>query len=435
MTDEEGFLQAIIESPDDDAPRLVFADWLEERGDPRGEFIRVQCEQARMSEDDGQWPIRVRREEELLNLHGPAWLGGVSGLVTDCRFARGFVESATMGARQFLTHADKLFRLAPIRHLRLTRLGSSKVSARDIANCPVLGRLRRLDIVGLLGDAPIQTLLRSPFLVDLRELDLSGTELGRACLETMRASSLRSLELLDLSDNSNWCQGLDILAGDDLPFTLRTLHLVRANVDTRGVETLAQGPGLTQMNDLNLKENRIRVAGAQAIARSRVLTQLTTLNLRGCVIGVGGTQALAASSNVRKLRGLDLQGNNLGNNGLRAILTSPYLTDLTELHLGSNQLTTPGIEDLAAWPGLARLRVLNLYNNPAIGEAGVRALAGSPHVRNLRELDLAHCNLDVEAAEVLIASPYLDRLRYLLVGGNRLGAKAGALRERFPIVG
>ena len=42
MTHDEAFLQAIIDNPDDDAPRLIYADWLEERGDPRGEFIRVQ---------------------------------------------------------------------------------------------------------------------------------------------------------------------------------------------------------------------------------------------------------------------------------------------------------------------------------------------------------------------------------------------------------
>jgi uncharacterized protein (TIGR02996 family) len=37
----DGFLQAIVENPDDDTPRLVYADWLDEHGDPaRTEFIR-----------------------------------------------------------------------------------------------------------------------------------------------------------------------------------------------------------------------------------------------------------------------------------------------------------------------------------------------------------------------------------------------------------
>lgn len=43
-----GLLAAILATPDDDVPRLVFADWIEERGDPNwAEFIRVQCALAR----------------------------------------------------------------------------------------------------------------------------------------------------------------------------------------------------------------------------------------------------------------------------------------------------------------------------------------------------------------------------------------------------
>jgi uncharacterized protein (TIGR02996 family) len=43
MTTQEAFLQAIGETPQDDTPRLVFADWLEEQGQAqRAEFIRIQ---------------------------------------------------------------------------------------------------------------------------------------------------------------------------------------------------------------------------------------------------------------------------------------------------------------------------------------------------------------------------------------------------------
>jgi uncharacterized protein (TIGR02996 family) len=48
MNEREAFLLAICENPDDDTPRLVFADWLQEHGDEaRAEFIRVQIELAR----------------------------------------------------------------------------------------------------------------------------------------------------------------------------------------------------------------------------------------------------------------------------------------------------------------------------------------------------------------------------------------------------
>src|SRR5687767_11912611 len=47
MSDRDAFLAAIRAAPDDDAPRLVFADWLAERGDPAcAELIRGQCASA-----------------------------------------------------------------------------------------------------------------------------------------------------------------------------------------------------------------------------------------------------------------------------------------------------------------------------------------------------------------------------------------------------
>ncbi len=49
MTEEEAFLRAVTENPEDDTPRLIFADWLDDHDDPRGSFIRVQCELARLA--------------------------------------------------------------------------------------------------------------------------------------------------------------------------------------------------------------------------------------------------------------------------------------------------------------------------------------------------------------------------------------------------
>lgn len=56
MSERDAFLAAILESPDDDGPRLIFADYLEENGDPaRGEFIRIQCAIARLPA--GKWEV------------------------------------------------------------------------------------------------------------------------------------------------------------------------------------------------------------------------------------------------------------------------------------------------------------------------------------------------------------------------------------------
>jgi uncharacterized protein (TIGR02996 family) len=44
MSDEADFVRAIQENPEDDRARLVYADWLEERGDIRGEYLRLDCQ-------------------------------------------------------------------------------------------------------------------------------------------------------------------------------------------------------------------------------------------------------------------------------------------------------------------------------------------------------------------------------------------------------
>src|SRR5262245_36042235 len=49
------FFEAIAAEPDSDAPRLVYADWLDDRGEAdRAELIRVQCELARLKADGSE---------------------------------------------------------------------------------------------------------------------------------------------------------------------------------------------------------------------------------------------------------------------------------------------------------------------------------------------------------------------------------------------
>ncbi len=47
MTDDEAFLAAIAARPSDDLTRLVYADWLEERDDPRAAYVRLTVEAAK----------------------------------------------------------------------------------------------------------------------------------------------------------------------------------------------------------------------------------------------------------------------------------------------------------------------------------------------------------------------------------------------------
>lgn len=157
---EADMLGAVLAEPDEDAPRLVMADWLEDRDAPgdreRAEFIRAQCELALLRKalvaPDGDSRVKAlwRRERELLdgaspapgmaNVRGPAvsrlvprlihhrlWAGATLLNIYEAdnahvqwSFRRGFVHAVTLSADAWLEHADALLAVAPVREVTLT---------------------------------------------------------------------------------------------------------------------------------------------------------------------------------------------------------------------------------------------------------------------------------------------------------------------------
>ena len=64
---DDGWLQAICQTPEDDAPRLVYSDWLDEHNQPeRAEFIRLQCRLAKIDAYDPERAHLQWREGQLL---------------------------------------------------------------------------------------------------------------------------------------------------------------------------------------------------------------------------------------------------------------------------------------------------------------------------------------------------------------------------------
>src|SRR5215216_1158299 len=104
-TTEAGFLHDIREHPEDDAPRLIYADWLEEHGDEtdraRADLIRVQCRLAQLPDDDPEREDLEEREKGLLRRLDD-WLGPVRAACRAVELHRGFVSAATIDAEQLL---------------------------------------------------------------------------------------------------------------------------------------------------------------------------------------------------------------------------------------------------------------------------------------------------------------------------------------------
>ena len=121
MSDEKALLAAIWEYPHEDAPRLVYADWLQETEKPvnvaRAEFIRLQIERARLDEWDDAARIEQlkQREEELWEVHRKEWKSALPKELKSERFQRGFVYSRdrAFGGEKFLKLAPNAFDAAP----------------------------------------------------------------------------------------------------------------------------------------------------------------------------------------------------------------------------------------------------------------------------------------------------------------------------------
>ncbi|MBX9580765.1 MAG: TIGR02996 domain-containing protein [Gemmataceae bacterium] len=65
MSDEDAFLAAIAAAPLDDTPRLVYADGLDDRNDPRAEYVRLEVERQHLKPKDKRRPDLTARLEAL----------------------------------------------------------------------------------------------------------------------------------------------------------------------------------------------------------------------------------------------------------------------------------------------------------------------------------------------------------------------------------
>src|SRR5262245_60794313 len=89
--DESAFVQALLDDPSDPTTAMVFADWLEERGDPRGELLRIQTELAAWVPDFARREKLEAREKKLLDRFAVRWLGPLREVCSSWRFRHCFV--------------------------------------------------------------------------------------------------------------------------------------------------------------------------------------------------------------------------------------------------------------------------------------------------------------------------------------------------------
>ena len=137
-----------LQQDSDDSTRLVYADYLEDRGDEaltaRGELIRVQIELAAPAPINRRTAELTARQNDLLARWERVWLGEWADVLDGWAFRRGFVEAIRADASVFLDCAADWFAEWPtLTVAKLTRSGSH---LPELAESPWLAHLRGLDL-------------------------------------------------------------------------------------------------------------------------------------------------------------------------------------------------------------------------------------------------------------------------------------------------
>jgi uncharacterized protein (TIGR02996 family) len=327
-------LSAVADDPDEDAPRLVLADWLEEHGDPaRAEFIRLQCELAQLPAFDPRWQALGRRTHELLVEHLAAWTGGAPSS-WQLGFERG------------------LLTMSPSSLALMRRRGAEWWDTHG-------AWVTHLTLCGECRDAALQRL--APRFTRLARLSFQGAwEGGRSVTdEGVKAlAGLTQLRRLDLADSTVTDAGLQTLA---TLTRLQSLNLSRTGVTDEGLAVVVH---LQRLRELWLTATAVTDAGLGALAGLR---QLGTLALGFCV-GITGT-GLKYLAGLSRLQTLILLGCPILDAGLKELAT---LKRLRCLNLGRPDVTDDGLRQLAV---LRQLQTLLLFRaGERYTQAGVAAL-------------------------------------------------------------
>jgi uncharacterized protein (TIGR02996 family) len=471
----QAFLDAIVAAIDDDTPRLVYADWLEEQGDGgRAEFIRVQVERARLPAWDAAQVRLGLREQELLRRHGESWLAELPA-IQGARwegFRRGIVAEvafASFEAMRKNAHACRAVApveavrvrwprrregrqaVQPVAELReLTLTGNPDYEAFEwLAESPQLSTLRRLT-AGNLWDGSFEQLVASPHLANLKSLRVPANNLAnRGLFALTRSASLSALEELDFSSQSRHeryihdpvIRAAGMAALMDWPglATLRSLILSGNDLSRDGLRALLRSPRLGRLKELSLRDTRLdgqamaefasalpglgletldlgdnvlKDVGAEYVATVPCLRELKVLRLDRCEIPPTGARLFAKKASfLGGLRLLDVGHNHFGPAGLGTLLEREP-SSLHTLRMRDNDLFDKGAALLAGSPASDALLEVDLGQN-GLGDAAALDLGGSAHLRELLVLRLADNRIGKQAAAALAASPLGRRLAVL----------------------
>lgn len=272
MSDADALLAAIAAHPLEDTPRLVYADWLDDHGEPiRAEFIRVQCAVRRLEERpaaEQREHVRLwQRQQALIDNHRRDLLGPLGDDLSyfDATFDRGFAAELNMLAPVFLKHAAAVAALRPAPRVRVAAAGERQLG--PLLACPEAAVIESLvvrdpaDVWNPVPGELVAALAENPHLGRLETLDLNGTAAGDAGLHALAfGGGLPRLTELAVARCGITDAGVGDLIGSPLWARLRRIDLAANPLTDLAAEHLAAAPA-NPLEYLNLRRTHIDLAG------------------------------------------------------------------------------------------------------------------------------------------------------------------------------
>jgi len=454
---EAALLAEIRARPDDDGPRLVFADALSDRGDPWGELIVAGCELARLARN-GAIDAERRRglDERCRELRQQRWRE--RSWKFDAALDRGFCASVEAASNEMATVEGYEFAV-----LREVRLWGDSTALTALADWPSLGQLDRLVFRGnverhyrsLFLSAEAQAIRAAAFArigervrpssIELLNIEYQDDELRRFARTPLRAT----LRRFAVERHPRAAIELDWPA-------LEALALVDLRLTGEDLAHALRRPALDSLAALDVSSNVFGDLGLQAIL-DRELPNLRTLRMRRVFLHPDAVRALARSSLTGRLEALSIGDDHADPTSRALCMLVEAGRQLVDLEIDHPSLSSEDTADIVrrlrgplrklrlrgGGDGLAMVRAL--LRNPAsrglrrldlagqpIGHAAVALLARA-ELPALEWLDLSNCRLDQESAHALAYSPTLPSRIALRLYGNARGPESitGPLLARF----
>lgn len=441
-------LKRCRETPADDMPRLVLADWLDETGDAdRAAFIRVQIALSHPSANCGRHRELKLLERALLAAHAEKWTGELGPILNGLHYGHDANQGFTpypSGQRPAVPRTLPFRRgLLQVRSLEPNWLLDPAL--RAWMRSPAGEWLERIGLVGMTPDAFARIEIPPEYT---GRIDLHLRKRGQE-FDPLSSFGPGRLSSHDEFSPQDWRYFFDRPS-------FRTVRSISAEAGVAFLRALGEADVgrlielefrcLAESVDLarivatipfeslaSLDFGRVTTAALREIVASPFLKNLAEWNLIGSPIGDAGMIALCESPLAQSLTAVSFPNTEIGDAGLRALVRSPIFANMNSpsLNLMMNRIGDAGVRALAGSEHLLRYREVVLRENHC-GDGAAAALAESEFAANLTYVDFWKNHLGDPGALALAQSPHLNKIVDLCVKENAIGPDgAAALFERF----